>query len=553
MNNPDPSPLRQSQLWSREILRLMREQGPVQLRFWVVALLIGTIAGFMTLGFRIGIYGVQEWIYGGEEERLTHTLRELPWYWMIGVPVLGGLAVGVIMHFFTDDGRNHSVAHVIEGAALQGGRVDERSGIASAVASFITLSTGGSAGREGPVVHLAALISSRFSRWMNANAMTGRDLMGCAVASAVAASFNAPIAGTIFAMEVVLRHYAAHAFGPIVISAVIGALISRLGFGDITEFTLPVHSLEFYHELPAFALLGIVIGIGAVAFMRGVFWADDLADRVQSALKMPLWMRPGVAGLLLGLIALRFPHIIGVGYETTSLALTGQLALQGAIVFTLVKAVAVALTFAGRMGGGIFSPALMLGALSGLAFGTVATAIFPSVSGSETLYALAGMGAFGAAVLGAPISTSLIVFEMTGDWQLGMAVMITVAGATTLAGKFVARSFFLEQLERRGVHLAAGPQAYLLALIPVKSLMRGQDVLVAQTRDLCRHMVAEGVFVTENSTLEVALPKFEITGQDFLPVVSTDTEPVLLGAVFQVDALAAYTKALAETAREEHA
>jgi CIC family chloride channel protein len=242
-----------------------------------------------------------------------------------------------------------------------------------------------------------------------------------------------------------------------------------------------------------------------------------------------------------------------VGYETTSLALTGQLALQGAIVFALVKAVAVALTFAGRMGGGIFSPALMLGALGGLGFGMVATAIFPSVSGSETLYALAGMGAFGAAVLGAPISTSLIVFEMTGDWQLGMAVMITVAGATTLAGKFVARSFFLEQLERRGVHLAAGPQAYLLALIPVKSLMRGQDVLVAQTRDLCRHMVAEGVFVTENSTLEVALPKFEITGQDFLPVLSTDTEPVLLGAVFQVDALAAYTRALAETAREEHA
>ncbi|MBV1863327.1 MAG: chloride channel protein [Rhodobacteraceae bacterium] len=549
---PDPSPLRQSALWSLAPLHSLRHHGPSQLRFWIAALVIGTLAGFATVGFRIGIYGVQEWIYGSDELHLASALSHLPWYWVLGVPMLGGLVVGLIMQRFTLDSRNRSVAHVIEGAALNGGRVEGKAGLASAAASFITLSTGGSAGREGPVVHIAALISSKISRMMDANGVTGRDLLGCAVASAVAASFNAPIAGTVFAMEVILRHYAAHAFGPIVVSAVIGALISRLGFGDITEFTLPPHSLEFYRELPAFVLLGLVCGLTSVGLMRAIFWASDIGDTVQTRLHIPRWVRPGISGLMLGMLAIYFPHIIGVGYETTTLALTGQIAVTTAIVFALTKALAVAITFAGRMGGGAFSPALMMGALTGLAFGGVATSIFPSVSGSETLYALAGMAAIGAAVLGAPLSTSLIVFEMTGDWQLGMAVMIAVAAATTIAGKFVARSFFMEQLERWNIHLAAGPQAYLLAMIPVKGLMRDNDMLVAQTKQTCALMIAEGIYVTEPSTLEVAFPKFEITKQDFIPVVEIEDEPILIGALYQIDALTAYTDALAETAREEH-
>lgn len=530
----------------------LRHHGPSQLRFWIAALVIGTLAGFATVGFRIGIYGFQEWIYGSDELHLASALSHLPWYWVLGVPTLGGLVVGLIMQRFTLDSRNRSVAHVIEGAALNGGRVEGKAGLASAAASFITLSTGGSAGREGPVVHIAALISSKISRMMDANGVTGRDLLGCAVASAVAASFNAPIAGTVFAMEVILRHYAAHAFGPIVVSAVIGALISRLGFGDITEFTLPPHSLEFYRELPAFVLLGLVCGLTSVGLMRAIFWASDVGDAVQTRLHIPRWVRPGISGLMLGMLAIYFPHIIGVGYETTTLALTGQIAVTTAIILALTKALAVAITFAGRMGGGAFSPALMMGALTGLAFGGVATSIFPSVSGSETLYALAGMAAIGAAVLGAPLSTSLIVFEMTGDWQLGMAVMIAVAAATTIAGKFVARSFFMEQLERWNIHLAAGPQAYLLAMIPVKGLMRDNDMLVAQTKQTCALMIAEGIYVTESSTLEVAFPKFEITKQDFIPVVEIEDEPILIGALYQIDALTAYTDALAETAREEH-
>jgi CIC family chloride channel protein len=194
--------------------------------------------------------------------------------------------------------------------------------------------------------------------------------------------------------------------------------------------------------------------------MRATFWAEDMGNRVQRLTGIPRWLRPAIAGLLLGAIAIWFPHIIGVGYETTS-ALTGQLLLHEAIVFTIVKA-ARWRSPSRADGGGVFSPSLMLGALSGLAFGIIATAILPDVSGSQTLYALAGMGAVAAAVLGAPISTTLIVFELTGDWQTGLAVMVAVSMSTALASRLVDRSFFLTQLERRNIHLgrrAAGLSA----------------------------------------------------------------------------------------------
>jgi hypothetical protein len=206
----------------------------------------------------------------------------------------------------------------------------------------------------------------------------------------------------LFALEVVLRHFAVHAFAPIVIASVAGTVINRLVFGDTAEFALPGRTaLEFYAELPAYLILGLVCGLVAVTLMRCVFWADDLETRLQTRLGLPYWLRPALAGALLGLLAIWFPHIIGVGYETTSAALTGKLLLHEAIVFAMIKVAAVAITMGGRMGGGIFSPSLMIGALTGLAFGLIATSVFPEISGSHTLYALAGMGAVAAAVLGA--------------------------------------------------------------------------------------------------------------------------------------------------------
>ena len=539
----------------RRAWRLMRDKGPSQIQFWFIALLIGIAAGFAALLFRWGIEALQAALYGTEDINILHTMAaSLAWYWVVLIPVTGGLIVGLILHNFTNDGRVRSVAEVIEGAALNEGRVEVRRGLASALASLITLSSGGSSGREGPVVHLAAVISTLVSRAIRANGITGRDLLGCAVAAAVSASFNAPIAGALFALEVVLRHFAVHAFAPIVIAAAAGTVINRLAYGNVTEFILPTqNALTFYVELPAFLLLGLLCGLVAVVLMRSIFWADDIGTYLQRRLRLHRALRPAVAGLLLGGIAVFYPHIIGVGYETTSRALTGTLVLHEAVVFVILKIIAVAITMGGRMGGGVFSPSLMIGALTGLAFGIVATGALPDFSGEGTLYALAGMGAVAAAVLGAPISTTLIVFELTGDWQTGLAVMVSVSLSTALASRLVDRSFFLTQLERRGVHLAAGPQAYLLATFRVASVMRAMDAPRAASEEACREMMAEGVFLDAEATLEEAMPLFERLNPVFIPVVSLrGAEPELWGALFQVDALRAFSRKLAAVAAEEH-
>lgn len=540
-----------------EAWHVLREQGPGQVQFWFIALMIGIAAGFAALGFRLAIGWLEAFFYGSDDVALMHShASTLPWYWVMTVPVLGGLAVGLILNWFTPDGRVRAVADVIEGAALYEGRVERRAGVGSALASLITLSTGGSSGREGPVVHMAAVIATWVSGRINASGVTGRDLLGCAVAAAVSASFNAPIAGAIFALEVVLRHFAVHSFAPIAIASVAGTVINRLEFGGVSEFTLRQSGdVAFYVELPAFLILGLVSGVVAVVLIKSVFMAEDLGDRLQRVTRLPRVLRPALAGLMLGALAVFFPHIIGVGYETTSRALTGGLVLHEAIVFCALKIVAVSITMGGRMGGGMFSPALTVGALTGLAFGLMATAIFPDVSGSQTLYALAGMGAVAAAVLGAPISTTLIMFELTGDWQTGLAVMASVSLSSALASRWVDMSYFLTQLERRGIHLAAGPHAYLLSTLRVATAMRKADAPGAPSAESCRELIERGVYVDGNATLEAAMPLFEQHGVSFVPVVTIGGEgqpPELWGTLHHVDALRAFNRVLSETAAEEH-
>lgn len=536
--------------------KVLRHRGPSQFQFWLIALVIGCSAGAAALFFRKSINALQAWAYGTEDVDFIHSFAEgLPWYVLLLIPTCGGLVVGLVLHFFTPDARVRSVADVIEGAALKNGRVERRAGLASAFASLITLSTGGSSGREGPVVHLAGVISTWVSNWIHADGITGRDLLGCAVAGAVSASFNAPIAGALFALEVVLRHFAVHAFAPIVIASVAGTVINRLEFGNVAEFDLRTPGeLQFYVELPAFLLLGALCGVVAVVLMRSIFFTDRVMSTVQTAAHMPRWLRPAISGALLGFIAIWFPHIIGVGYETTALALMGQLTVQQCVLFVMIKVAAVAITMGGRMGGGVFSPALMVGALTGLAFGWVATGIFPEISGTHTLYAFAGMGAVAAAVLGAPISTTLIVFELTGDWQIGLAVMVAISVSTAFASQVVDRSFFLTQLENRGLHCAAGPQGYVLRLQSCGDVMRRLDHPRCASEAECQSLIAAGTVLPISATLDRALALFERDEDlDFIPIVhATAQESELMGALYHVDVLKAYNAALSEAAAEEH-
>ncbi len=535
-------------------LRRVRQHGPSEALFWIIALGIGTVAGFAALSFRQGIVMLEHLLYDAQNHAVLTAAAQMPWWALVVIPATGGLVVGLLLHRYTPDGRVRAVADVIEGAALHRGRVEVKEGLVSALASMITLGSGGSAGREGPVVHLAAVISTRVADRIHASGITGRDLLGCAVAAAVSASFNAPIAGAIFAMEVVLRHYALHAFAPIAIASIMGTLVNRLAFGDIAEFSLPVRNMvAFYWEIPAFLILGLVAGLVAVALMRAIFWAEDLGGIALRRSGLPRWLRPSVAGAMVGVIAIAAPEVIGIGYEVTTRALTGQLHLSEAIWIAAAKVLAVAITLGGRMGGGVFSPALVVGSLTGLAFGLIATDLIPAYSGSATTYALAGMGAVAAAVLGAPVSTTLIVFELTGDWQTAIAVLAAVSTATAVASRFVKRSFFLAQLARRDVRIAQGPQEYLLQLVGIGHITRPPGMQGALDGAALDALVAQGLTLDEGARLKPALRLFERTGVSHLAVVQRHEGTLtVIGSVSHIDALKAFTQALAATTAEEH-
>ncbi len=527
--------------WRVSLKRAARETRG-RIWFWGVALIVGIVSGYAAIGFRLAIEKLQTLVYGAGPDAIHTLAAGLNPFIVFIIPVCGGLAVGLILWRFTPDAKALSVSDVISAGTLRDARVNRKAGLASAAASLITLSTGGSTGREGPVVHLSAVIAGWVDDKINIHGVAARDILGCAVAAAVSASFNAPIAGALFALEVVLRHYALHSFGPIVLASVAGAVISRIHLGDFTEFSLPPSSLQFFEEIPAFMILGLVAGIVAVILMRALFFAEDMADALQKRAGTPVWLRPTVAGAILGLIAIWFPHIIGVGYETTTEALTGNLTLTGAILFAVVKGAAVCVTYAGRMGGGVFSPALMMGAFTGLAFGHIAVAVFPDVSGSEGLYALAGTGAVAAAVLGAPISTTLIVFELTGDYQAAIAVMISVSLATVLSHRFVWKSFFLSQLMRAGVRLAHGAGAYLPATIRVRDFMEMTDKPVP---------LPEGASsLGLDSSLADALRRFDQEEALRLPVVDYSNPPLVVAEASHIAALKTFNKALIDSQRE---
>lgn len=507
---------------------------------WLAALVTGVAVGGGAILFRIGIGMAQLPWLGTTSESVASVARIVPWYYVLLAPAAGGLLVGLILTFLIRSGRPFAIPDVIEARELGPQRIDVKEGLWSAVVSAISLGSGASAGREGPVVHLGATLAVAAARLMKLTGAPERTLLACGVASAVAASFNAPLAGVLFAHEVILGHYALSAFVPVVIASVGGSILSRLWFGEMAAFTIPDYHVASYLEVPAFALLGVACALVAVLFQFALIAGDDLSRRVT----MPLWLRPVVGGLLVGSIGIFFPDILGVGYETTDFALKAGLPLWLLLTLIPLKVVATSITLSSRFGGGIFSPTLYLGAITGAAFGTIATGFFPDVSSSTGLYAILGMGAVAGAVLGAPISTTIIVFELTGGYALTLALLFTVAIATGLTVALTGRSFFAWQLERRGMSVSGGPHRTLLRTIRVGDFFdRAETETMIEPDSPC---------LRTDDTLEIALRRFDESGAGTLPVVEPTNTTIVVGAATQVRALTVFNKGLVDRSAEAH-
>ena len=572
--------------------RFIRNQ---QLILILLAIVVGTASAFGAVAFRELVVLLQTVTFGASLENMSEVLADLPRWHIVAVPTVGGLVIGLFVRYVMPNRRNHAVADVIEAAALRSGRITVREGLGAAAVSIGSIGVGASVGREGPVVHLGAAIASFVATRLRLSRSQAVNLLGCGVAAAVAASFNAPFAGIFFALEVVIGHYALSAFAPIVIASVMGTIITRIYFGNFPAFIIPGHSIGSFWEFPAFALLGVACAVTAIAFLRSAEFATD----VFAKLPVPSWSRTMFGGLCVGIIALAFPEVLGVGYEATDTALKGQYGLWMLVALAVAKVAATAICVGSGFGGGVFSPSLFMGAMVGGAFGFVATQVFPDLSSGPAAYTLVGLGAVSGAVLGAPISTILIVFELTADYALTIGVMVAVVIATVITQQVRGNSFFTWQLERRGINIKRGRESGLMMTTRVEDVMsrsftsvpRSMDIngvreklltaphselfVVNEKGELCGTItladLADGAFdhsiddvvnagdvarahppsLQAGDDLTKALSTMESTGEEHLAVVDDHQSLKIVGFIHEIDVMLVYNRALLEARREE--
>ncbi|MCH8851316.1 MAG: chloride channel protein [Planctomycetes bacterium] len=437
----------------------------------LVALLIGLGGGLFAVGFRklIGLGNTVAW------HNSAYTLdyiRQLPWWWKIAAPSLGGLLCGIIVHYFAREAKGHGVPEVMEAVALQGGRIRPRIVVAKMLASAICIASGGSVGREGPIVHIGSAFGSTIGQWLHIGERRLRTLVGCGVAAGIAATFNAPIAGALFAVEIVLADFGVMQFSPIVISSVAATVVGRHFLGDVPAFVVPRYAVININELFAYALLGILAGLAAQAFVRLLYFTEDLFDRPQ------VWapLKTLIGGALVGVIGLWFPEIFGVGYEAIGDALHGNMVWHLLLVLVVVKIVAVSITIGSGGSGGIFAPSLFIGAMVGGALGTVVHSMWPASTAGVGAYALVGMAAVVAGTTHAPITAIVIIFELTADYKIMLPLMISSIIATLLATRMQTGSIYTIKLLRRGLDIRGGQDVSVLRHLPVHSEMRREYV-----------------------------------------------------------------------------
>ncbi|MAG37170.1 MAG: chloride channel protein [Dehalococcoidia bacterium] len=391
------------------------------------------------------------------------------------LPALGGLVVGLLTYLWARGARGPGVPEVIDAVARRGGRMPVRLTVVRVLCAAISIGSGGSMGRHGPTARFGALLGSLFGRFLKMSDERTRTLVGCGAAGGIAATFNAPIAGVFYALEVILGEFTTRAFGVVVIASVTAAAIGRGMFGDAPAFTVPPYELLHPSEFALYALLGIFGGIVGVALTRIIYGFQDAFY----ALPLPDYLRPALGGLLLGVLGFFLPQILGIGYPVIDQALGEGLGLRLLAVLIVAKIVAVALTLGSGGAGGVFAPALFVGGLLGTAFGLAAQALLPGLTAPPGAYALVGMGAVFAGTVRAPITAVLIMFELTGTYAIILPLMAAVVISTQVSEAMSADTIYTLKLRRKGIDVRSGRDVDLLKTIEVGKAMTQEVPLAA--------------------------------------------------------------------------
>jgi chloride channel protein, CIC family len=572
------------------------------LRIVLIAVVCGLGGGFCAIGFRELIHFVQDLFLGdpalwsglfsgsfvfGAPEGTGVLGQAVPWWHRLVAPAIGGLFVGPLVYWVASEARGHGVPEVMEAVALRGGVIRPRVVGVKAVASALSIASGGSAGREGPIVQIGSAIGSTIGQLLRLPARQIRTLVGCGAAAGIAATFNAPIAGALFAAEVILGDFATAQFGPIVISSVVATVVSRAFLGNYPAFVVPDYQLVSPFELIPYMGIGVGAALVGVAFMLLLDFLEDFFE----GLPTPGVFNPAFGGLAVGAIGAVLPQIFGNGYGSIAAALQGHLplALLGALL--VAKIVATSLTLGSGGSGGIFSPSLFLGAMTGGFFGTLVHQWFPAWTASSGAYALVTMGAVVATTTRAPITAIIMIFEMTQSIAIIPPLMAACVIATVVASFLHRDSIYTMKLVRRGIDLLADRDPNVLKTLFVRDVIdrepellpasapftevldlvvrsrhsaffvvdeRGDllgGISVAELRRLIfeqetlRHVVVAADLVesgrptvTENDDLDTVMQILSHQGASELAVVDPGAPRRVVGAVHQADVVTAYNQ-----------
>jgi CIC family chloride channel protein len=447
--------------------RLERMLGGENVYLLVLAAIVGVLGGFGAVLFRemIGLFRSVAFPGGATLEKLAET----PWYLKVIPPAVGGLIVGPLIYFLAREAKGHGIPEVMNAVANHGGRIRRRVMAVKILASAITIGTGGSVGREGPIGQIGAGLGSSLGQALGFEGNRLIILLGCGAAAGMAATFNAPIGGVILAIEVIIGFATITVFSPLVVASVMGTIVSRMWFGDEPAFiNVPEYALVSVVELPLYICLGVAAGLVALTFTKGICAIEDLWEKIP----LPTWFTPVIGGAAVGAIAIAFPQVLGVGYETIDVALQGKEGFLLLLALVFIKIAATGTTLGSGGSGGIFAPSLFVGACLGGAFGMAVEHVLPGQTAHCGAYALVGMGAVLAGTTHAPITAIIMLFELTSNYAIILPLMLSCIISVVLASKVMPASIYTIKLLRRGERLRGSSEAELMRSTKVRRILR---------------------------------------------------------------------------------
>ncbi|WP_081829764.1 chloride channel protein [Paraoerskovia marina] len=441
-----------------------------------VTVAVGAVTGLAAVGFRWLITETTTLFSGTADFSAaapgTHPGYEGvswlgPWF-VVLVPAVGGLIYGPLVYRYAREARGHGVPEVMLAVSRNGGRIRPRVAAVKAVASAICIGSGGSVGREGPIVQIGSALGSGIAQALHLPLHRVRTVVAAGAAAGIAATFNAPVAGVLFAMELILRSYSAGSFGLVVVAGVVGSIVSRALVGDAPFLDLPPFAVDSPWAYLVFAALGVLAGLVGVVFVRFLYATEDFCDRIWRG---PEWARPAVGGLVLGVVLLVLPQMYGVGYPVLEASVAGRYAVGFLALLLVGKVVATSLTLGIGGSGGVFAPSLFIGAVLGASVGQVVHAVAPDLAPSPGAFAIVGMGAVFAGTARAPLTAVIMLVELTDQYSVVLPLMLAIVLATGTSRLLSSDTVYTLKLRRRGVVLDGHPADQILHDVPVRTVM----------------------------------------------------------------------------------